>query len=134
MKKKITTLSVSEQFQNQISKSSKEAKMDSPNTHIHDRTLSWLGTCTSITSGGVQLDDRDLVMMEEKHSCFHSDVVDKADFQNTLIRDLSLGTGISMIQIVAEVKLVLWVHTSPLSEMMRSYKCFPHVSKMQTFA
>ncbi len=75
--------------------------MDSPNTHIHDRSLSWLGTYTSITSGGVQLDDRDLVMMEEKHSCFHSDVVDKADFQNTLIRDLSLGTGISMIKIVA---------------------------------
>jgi hypothetical protein len=99
MKKIITTLS--EQFQNQISKSSKEANMDSPNTHIHDRSLSWLGTCTSITSGGVQLDDRGLVMTEEKQSCFHSDVVDKADFQNTYMRDLSLGTGISMIKIVA---------------------------------
>jgi len=28
------------------------------------------------------------------------------------------------------VKLVLWTQTSPLSEMMQSCKCFPHVSKM----
>ena len=30
------------------------------------------------------------------------------------------------------VKLVLFVQTSPLSEMMRHYKCFLHVSKMPT--
>ena len=29
--------------------------IDTPNTQIHDRSLSWLGTGTSITSGGVKL-------------------------------------------------------------------------------
>jgi len=28
-------------------------KIDTPN--IHDRSLSWLGTCTSIKSGGIKL-------------------------------------------------------------------------------
>ena len=28
------------------------AKFDTPNTHINDRSLSWLGTDTSIKSGG----------------------------------------------------------------------------------
>jgi hypothetical protein len=32
-----------------------------------------------------------------------------------------------------ELKLVLWVQTSPRSKMMLSYKCFPHVSKMPIF-
>ena len=26
--------------------------LDTPNTHVHDPSLSWLGTDTSITSGG----------------------------------------------------------------------------------
>jgi len=30
-------------------------KIDTPNTKIHDRSLSWLGTGTSIKSGGVKL-------------------------------------------------------------------------------
>ena len=30
------------------------------------------------------------------------------------------------------VKLVLRAQTSPLSEMIRPYKCFSHVSEMQT--
>ena len=47
-------------------------------TQIHDKPLSWLGTGTSIISGGV--------------------------------------------------KLVLWAQSSPLSEMMTSYKCFLHAS------
>jgi hypothetical protein len=54
------------------------------NTHKNDRTLSWLGTCTSIKRG--------------------------------------------------EAKLVLWAQTSPLTEMMRSCKCFPFVSKMSTLS
>jgi hypothetical protein len=29
-----------------------------------------------------------------------------------------------------ELKLVLWVQSSPRSKIMLSYKCFPHVSKM----
>ena len=38
-----------EQFQNPTEK---EIKIDSPNKQIHDRSLSWLGTGTSIQSGG----------------------------------------------------------------------------------
>ena len=30
-------------------------KTDTSNTHIHDRSLSWLGTFSSIKSGGVKL-------------------------------------------------------------------------------
>ena len=30
------------------------------------------------------------------------------------------------------VKLVLLIQTSPLSEMRRSFKCLPHVSKIPT--
>ena len=30
-------------------------KIDIPNTHIHDRLLSWLGTGTSIKSGRIKL-------------------------------------------------------------------------------
>ena len=30
-------------------------KLDTSNTQIHDRSLSWLGTGTSIKSGGVKL-------------------------------------------------------------------------------
>jgi hypothetical protein len=29
--------------------------MDTPNTHIHDQAFSWLGTGTSIKSGGFKL-------------------------------------------------------------------------------
>ena len=42
---------MSEQSQNQISE---RGKIDTPNTQIHDQSLS-LGTDTSITSGGVKL-------------------------------------------------------------------------------
>ena len=37
-----------------------------------------------------------------------------------------LGTGTSIKS--GGIKLVLWAQTSPLSEMMRSCKCFPHLS------
>ena len=47
-----TTLS--EQFQNQISNHGK-GEIDTPNTQIHDRSRSWLRTCTSIKSCGVKL-------------------------------------------------------------------------------
>jgi hypothetical protein len=30
-------------------------KIDTPNTHIHDCSLSWLGTCTSVKGGGPKL-------------------------------------------------------------------------------
>ena len=30
-------------------------EIDTPNTQIHDGSLHWLGTCTSIKSGGVNL-------------------------------------------------------------------------------
>jgi len=30
-------------------------KIDTPNTHVHDRSLSWLGIDISIKSGGVKL-------------------------------------------------------------------------------
>jgi hypothetical protein len=63
-------------------------KIDLPNTKIHDRSLSCLGTSFSIDKkkrGGGRFDG----------------------------------------------KLVLWVQTSPLSEMMRCLK-FPHESKMPT--
>jgi hypothetical protein len=31
------------------------SKIDIPDTHRHDRSFSWLCTCTSLTSGGVKL-------------------------------------------------------------------------------
>ena len=40
---------MSEQFQNH------RGKIDTPNTYLHDRSLSWLGTGTSIRSGGIKL-------------------------------------------------------------------------------
>jgi len=30
-------------------------KIDTPNTYIHDRSLSWLGTDTSVKCGGIKL-------------------------------------------------------------------------------
>ena len=57
-------------------------KMHTPNTHVHDRSLSWVDICTSINSGGF--------------------------------------------------KLVLWAQICLLREMMRSCKCFSHLSKMPT--
>jgi hypothetical protein len=50
---KNTTLS--EHFQNAIEKTVEKDKIDTPSTQIHDRSLSWLGTGTSIKSGGVKL-------------------------------------------------------------------------------
>jgi len=45
------------QFQNQIRKSFNRGKIDTPNTQIHDRSLPWLSTGTSIKkSGGVKLE------------------------------------------------------------------------------
>jgi hypothetical protein len=41
---------LSEQFQNPI-----EVKIDTPNPHIHDRSLPWLGAATSVKSGGIKL-------------------------------------------------------------------------------
>jgi len=32
-----------------------DRKIDTPNIHIHDRSLSWIGTGTSIKSGGAKL-------------------------------------------------------------------------------
>ena len=75
---KNTTLS--KQFQNPIEKSKRKIKTS--NIHMHNDSLSWLSTSTSIKS-------------------------DRA-------------------------KLVVWSQTSPLMEMMGSYKCFAHVSKMSS--
>ena len=41
---------------------------------------------------------------------------------------LDIGTSIKS----GRIKLVLWAQSYPLSEIMRSWKCFPHVSKMPT--
>ena len=38
------------QFQNMIEKIVEKEKIDTPNTQIHDRSLSWLDTGTSILS------------------------------------------------------------------------------------
>ena len=43
---------ISGQFQIQIVE---RGKIDTPNTHINDRPLSWLGTGTTIKSGGIKL-------------------------------------------------------------------------------
>jgi len=54
------------------------------------------------------------------------------DTPNTQIHDRPcywIGTGTSIK--CGGVKLVLWGKTSPLSEMMWSYKCFLHMSKRQ---
>jgi len=58
-------------------------KIDTPDTQILDRSLSWLSTGTSIKING-------------------------------------------------GVKLVWWAQTFPLSEMVRSCKCFPRMNKMPT--
>ena len=58
----------------------------------------------------------------------------KIDTHNTLILDRSLSwlsTGNSVKQ-NSRVKLVLWTQTFPLSEIVRSCKCFPRVNKMPT--
>jgi len=36
-------------------KTSEKGKLDTPNTHIHDSSFSWLDTCTSIQHGGVKI-------------------------------------------------------------------------------
>jgi hypothetical protein len=51
-KKKPHTL---EQFQNLIENIVGSDKIDAPNTQIHVFSLTWLGTSTSIKSGGVKL-------------------------------------------------------------------------------
>ena len=51
--KKKTTLS--EQVQNTIEKLLKRSNIDTPNTYIHDDSLSWLGTGTTVKSGGVKI-------------------------------------------------------------------------------
>ena len=57
----------------------------------------------------------------------------KIDITNTQIHDGScswLGTGTSIKS--GWIKLVVCAQTPPLSEMMPSCTCFPHVSKMST--
>lgn len=68
-----------------------------------------------------------------------SDIIDrrgKSDALSTFIHDRSPSwlviTGASIKR--GGVKLVLWVKTFPLREMMRSTKCFPHVSKITALA
>ena len=51
--RKNTTLS--EHFQTPIVKIVETGKIDTPYTHIHDHSLSWLGTDTSIKCGGDKL-------------------------------------------------------------------------------
>ena len=53
--KKQQNITLSEQCKKPIAKSDKESKNWYPITHIHDRSISWLGTDTSIKSGGVKL-------------------------------------------------------------------------------
>jgi hypothetical protein len=53
VKKSITS---SEKFQKFNRKIVKIGKIDIPNTHIHDHSLFWLSTCTSVKSDGVKLD------------------------------------------------------------------------------
>ena len=51
--KQIKSIKLSRNFQNLSTKSVDRAKLDTPSTHIHDRSLSWLGTGMSIKSDGV---------------------------------------------------------------------------------
>ena len=51
----LTLSYLSEQFQNPVETMQKVAKIDTANANIHDRSLSWLGTSTSIKNGGVKL-------------------------------------------------------------------------------
>ena len=46
---------LSKQFQNPIEKSLERGKIDTSNTHIHDRSLSWLDTGILIRRGGIKL-------------------------------------------------------------------------------
>ena len=55
----------------------------------------------------------------------------KIDTHNTEEHDSSLSWLATDTSRKSDgVKLVWWTHTSPLSKMMRSCKCFSHVSKM----
>jgi hypothetical protein len=42
-----------EQFQNSNIKIAERGKIDFPNTQTHDRSVIWLGTCTSIKVAGL---------------------------------------------------------------------------------
>ena len=53
--KKKQNILVSEQLQNPISKLVERDKVNTSNTQMQCRSLSWIGTCTSILSGGVKL-------------------------------------------------------------------------------
>jgi hypothetical protein len=56
----------------------------------------------------------------------------KIDTSNTQIHDRSFsvfGPGTSMKS--GRVKIVVWVQISSVSEMIRSCRCIPHVSKKQ---
>jgi len=58
---------------------------------------------------------------------------DKINTPNTQTHDRSTSWLYTSTSIKSGgVKLVLWTQTSPLSEMRRSCKCFPHVSTMTT--
>ena len=53
----------------------------------------------------------------------------KFDTINKQIRGLSLFWLCTAISIICgRVKLVLWVQTAPLSEMMQLFKVFPHIA------
>ena len=62
-------------------------------------------------------------------------IAERSNTTNTRMHDLSLSRLVTRTSIKSGgVKIVLWSQTSPLSEMMRAYKCFPFVSKMPTLA
>ena len=52
--KKTKNTTLSEQSKNSIAKNVESGTIDTLHTQIHDCTLSWLGTGTSIKSGGVK--------------------------------------------------------------------------------
>ena len=54
MKNKNKTFALSENFQIQ-QKNYKKKKIRNPNTQIHDRSIFWIDTGTSMKSGGVKL-------------------------------------------------------------------------------
>ena len=51
------------------------SRIDTPNTHVHDHPFSWLGTDTSMKSGGVKQIFYELKSPHLVKSCGHASVM-----------------------------------------------------------
>ena len=99
-------------------------------THIHNHSLSWLGTCTSKKSHGVEL----VVWAQPSKWCGHisTHTYTTTHFPGFVHAHGKSRSWASCIGPILLVELVAWALPSSLSEMMRSWKYFPNLSKIPT--